>query len=58
MERMQSPVTFEVRIERTDHFTWQGALLMEGQITAFNSELGLLKAIHEMLSAGQERAFS
>lgn len=49
MEQKKAPLTFEIKIERPDHFTWQGKLLAKDQVITFKSEIELLLAINQLL---------
>lgn len=51
MEQKQSRITFEVRMEENGNHTWQGRLIQEGQVIAFQSELELLMSINQLLCA-------
>lgn len=49
MEQKKSHITFEVRIEENENYTWQGRLMKEEQVITFQSELELLRAINQLL---------
>lgn len=49
MEQKKPHITFEVRIDENENYTWQGRLMKEEQVITFQSELELLRAINQLL---------
>lgn len=48
-DQVTTPISFDIFIEGSHNYTWQGKLIAEGQNVYFRSELELLAAIEHLL---------